>query len=374
MPRHPCGRASRGWLGRPADARFYFTAAESGADSSLRGLTLDGKVRLVLSGTGRFVLHDTAPDGRVLLEHATLRSEIVFRREPSGEDRDLSWFDFSAVVGISPNGDTAAVLRERRGRRSGLHHVSCGETDGSPPVRLGSGRALDLSPDGRYVMSVDIRNPSALDFTPTGPGEIRHVRVPGITAHEDAGFLADGTRIFVTGRDASGKRTTWLTDIQGNGARPLPLPDGRILRVNTFSQDGSRFVAPCPEGSYGSCFYDTLAGKPVPVPGAQKDLVRSRHRHEGSALLSRRGERRAGLAAATRSADRHGDEARRARSDGDRAGVFGVLGRQDRRRRRSLGLHVPAPPLRPAHRQRLEVARVQRDKRARPRNRPRPAA
>jgi DNA-binding winged helix-turn-helix (wHTH) protein len=256
----------------PGGREVYFTAAESGADNSLRGLSLDGKVRLVLSGTGRFVLHDTAPDGRILLERATLRSEIQLHTGGSGEDRDLSWLDFSAVEGISPNGDT--VLFFESGEGGGPEYTSfLRKTDGSPPVRLGNGRALDLSPDGRFVISVDIRNASALDLTPTGPGEIRHVRVPGLVAHEDAGFLADSTRIYVTGRDASGNRATWLTDVQGRAARPLPLPEGRILRSNTFSADGSRFVASCPEGNDGSCFYDTLAGKPVPVPGAQKEWV-----------------------------------------------------------------------------------------------------
>jgi eukaryotic-like serine/threonine-protein kinase len=253
----------------PSGREVYFTAAESGADSSLRGLALDGKVRLLLSGTGRFVLHDTAPDGRILLERATFRSEIVFHKG-SGEERDLSWLDFSAVEGISPNGDT--LLFYESGEGGGPDYtIFLRRTDGSPPVRLGNGRALDVSPDRRFVLSVDIHDTSALDLTPTGPGEIRHIRVPGLVANEDAGFLADSTRIYVTGRDATGKRATWLTDVQGKDPRPLPLPEGRILRCNTFSPDGARFVALCPETGSGSCFYDTLAGKPVPVPGAQKE-------------------------------------------------------------------------------------------------------
>jgi hypothetical protein len=258
----------------PSGREVYFTASEAGADNSLRSLSLDGKVRMVLSGSGRFVLHDTAPDGRVLLERASFRSEIVFRRAAEHEDRDLSWLDFSAVVGISPKGDR--VLFYESGEGGGPEYATfLRKTDGSPPVRLGAGRALDLSPDGRFVMSVDIRNASGLDLTPTGPGEIRHVRIPGIVAHEDAGFLADSTRIFVTGRDAAGKRATWLTDVQGREPRLLPLPDGRILRQNTFSQDGSHFVASCPEdaGYGGSCFYDTALGKPTPVPGAQKQWI-----------------------------------------------------------------------------------------------------
>ena len=258
----------------PSGREVYFTASEAGADNSLRSLSLDGKVRMVLSGSGRFVLHDTAPDGRVLLERASFRSEIVFRRSAEHEDRDLSWLDFSAVVGISPKGDT--VLFYESGEGGGPEYATfLRKTDGSPPVRLGAGRALDLSPDGRFVMSVDIRNATGLDLTPTGPGEIRHVRIPGITAHEDAGFLADSTRIFVTGRDAAGKRATWLTDVQGREPRLLPLPDGRILRHNTFSPDGSRFVASCPEsvGYEGSCFYGTAVGNPTPVPGAQKQWI-----------------------------------------------------------------------------------------------------
>jgi len=308
----------------PGSREVYFTASEAGADNSLRGLSLDGKVRLVLSGSGRFVLHDTAPDGRVLIERASFRSEIVYRRATDHEDRDLSWLDFSAVVAISPKGDK--VLFYESGEGGGPEYTTfLRKTDGSAPVRLGAGRALDLSPDGRFVMSVDIRNAGALDFTPTGPGEIRHVRIPGLVAHEDAGFLADSQRIFVTGRDAAGKRATWLTDVQGREPRPLPLPDGRILRQNTFSQDGTHFVASCPEtnGSYGSCFYDTAAGNPKPVPGAQKTWVAISVDTEGRIYYRDRVEKAESLLRLdpkTGKATTLVELAPR-----DRAGVFGVL-------------------------------------------------
>jgi DNA-binding winged helix-turn-helix (wHTH) protein/Tol biopolymer transport system component len=255
----------------PSGAEVLFTACEAGADNSLRGLSLDGAVRVVLSSTGRLVLHDVAPDGRVLLERATVRSEIVFRRTGESEDRDLSWLDYSGVAGISPSGDT--VLFYESGEGGGPEYTTfLRRSDGSPPVRVGMGRALDLSPDGRLVISVDIRNAAMLDLTPTGPGEIRKIKVPGFVAHDDAGFLADSRRIFVTGRDASGRRATWLTDIDGKDPRPLPLPEGRFLRQSTFSSDGSRFVAPCPEAG-GSCSYDSLSGRPTPIPGTDKSWV-----------------------------------------------------------------------------------------------------
>ncbi|HSD29638.1 MAG TPA: hypothetical protein VLL75_20205, partial [Vicinamibacteria bacterium] len=252
----------------PGGREVWFTASEVGADNSLRALSLEGRVRSVLSGMGRLVLHDVAPGGAVLVERATLRCQVLFRRAGDAEDRDLSWLDFSAVEGISPDGST--VLFYESGQGGGPDYAAfLRRTDGSPPVRVGSGRALALSPDGAWVLSVSLGKPDHLDLTPTGPGESRTVRLPGIVAHEGAGFVGDGRRIFVTGRDAAGRRATWITDLDGKAPRRLPLPEGRILAMNTFSADGSRFVASCPKGEQ-PCFYDTTSGKAVPVPGAHE--------------------------------------------------------------------------------------------------------
>jgi hypothetical protein len=251
----------------PGGREVWFTASEVGADNSLRALSLDGRVRSVLSGMGRLVLHDAAPDGRVLLERATLRCQVLFRRVGDAEDRDLSWLDFSAVEGISPDGSVVLFYESGQGGGQG-YAAFLRRTDGTPPVRVGPGRALGLSPDGAWVLTVSLGKPDHLDLTPTGPGENRAIRLPGLVAHEGAGFVGDGRRIFVTGRDANGRRSTWLTDMDAKAPRRLPLPEGRILGWNTFSPDGSRFVASCPEGER-PCFYDTASGRAVPVPGAR---------------------------------------------------------------------------------------------------------
>ena len=246
----------------------WLTASAVGADNGVHALSLDGRVRPVLSGMGRLVLHDVAPDGRVLLERATLRSEVLFRRSGESEDRDLSWLDFTAVEGISPDGGTILFYESGQGGGPGYTNF-LRKTDGSPPLRVGSGRALDVSPDGAWVLSVSLGQPDHLDLTPTGPGEGRTIRLPGVVAHEDAGFVGDGRRAFVTGRDAAGRRATWLARLDGSAPQKLPLPEGRILVQSTFSADGSRFVASCPE-SEKTCLYDTVAGRPVPIPAVQK--------------------------------------------------------------------------------------------------------
>ncbi len=251
----------------PGGREVWFTASEVGSDNSLRALSLDGRVRTVLSGMGRLVLHDAAPDGAVLIERATLRCQVLFRRAGDAEDRDLSWLDFSAVEGISPDGSTVLFYESGQGGGPG-YATFLRRTDGSAPVRVGPGRALGLSPDGAWVLSVTLGTPDHLDLTPTGPGENRTIRLPGVVAHEQAGFVENGSRIFVTGRDASGRRATWIADVDGKAPRRLPLPEGRILARDTFSADGSRFVTSCPEGEQ-PCFYDTASGRATPVPGAQ---------------------------------------------------------------------------------------------------------
>jgi DNA-binding winged helix-turn-helix (wHTH) protein len=253
----------------PGGREVWFTASSVGADNEVRALSLDGRVRTVLSGMGRLILHDLAPDGRALLERATLRSEMLFRRAGEPEDRDLSWLDFSAPEGITPDGKT--LLFYESGQGGGPDYSTfLRKTDGSLPVRVGSGRALALSPDGRWVLSVSLRKPDSMDLTPTGPGENRTLRVPGLAAHEAAGFVGGDGRIFVTGPDAAGKRATWITDIAGAAPLRLPLPEGHTLEQNTFSPDGAHFVASCPKEDL-PCLYDTATGNPAPVRGALKD-------------------------------------------------------------------------------------------------------
>jgi DNA-binding winged helix-turn-helix (wHTH) protein len=247
-------------------AEVLFTASAVGADNSLHALSLDGRVRPVLSGMGRLVVHDVAPDGRILLERTTLRAEVLYRGPGAAEDRELSWLDFSAVEAIAPDGGTILFYESGQGGGKG-YSTFLRRGDGSAPVRVGSGRALDLSPDERWVLSVSVDARDHLDLTPTGPGEEREVRVAGLATLQEAGFVGVD-RLFVTGTDASGRRATFVSNLDGSGARPLPLPDGHALGLDTFSPDGRSFVASCPEKER-LCLYDTDAGRPRPVPGVK---------------------------------------------------------------------------------------------------------
>jgi DNA-binding winged helix-turn-helix (wHTH) protein len=252
----------------PRGDEVWFTAARVGAENQLHALSLDGRVRTVYSAMGRLVLHDVAPDGRVLLERTTYRAESFFHRAGQTEDRDVSWLDVSGVEGISADG--SLVLLVESGEGGGQDYMSyLRRTDGSLPVKLGPGMGTSLSADGRWVLMIPLRKPDHVEIVPTGAGEARRVQIPNVARHERAGWLPDGKSLWISTRDAKGVGASWLVGREGGKPRRLPLPEGRTLYFNTFSPDGKRFAARCPD-SRALCVYDVDGGEPRPVPGASE--------------------------------------------------------------------------------------------------------
>jgi DNA-binding winged helix-turn-helix (wHTH) protein len=253
----------------PRGDEVWFTAVVVGVKNSLRALSLESRERVLLGSMDRLVLHDVAADGRLLISRAALRAEILFQRADAPEPVDLSWLDVSAVADLSPDGDT--ILFYEGGDGGGPDYTTyLRRTDGSPPVRLGHGRAVDLSPDGRWALIIPVTRPDHMALVPTGAGQVRELRGPGgMVTHDTAGWLSDGRTLFVTGRDDAGRRSTWLTDASGRHPRRLPLPEGRSLARNTFSPDNAVFVAGCPVPDERPCLYDADQGHPRPVPGAE---------------------------------------------------------------------------------------------------------
>ncbi|MGD8895121.1 MAG: winged helix-turn-helix domain-containing protein [Acidobacteriota bacterium] len=251
----------------PNGDEVWFTAARVGAESELHALALDGSVRTIHSAMGRLVLHDVALDGRVLLENTDARGETFYRSEGENGERDLSWLDFSGPEGISADG--SVVLLVESGDGGGPDYTSfLRRSDGSPPVRLGPGRATGLSPDGKWVLMTRVKRRTHVEIVPTGPGEVRRVRIPGAASHEMAGWVGGGRTFYVATRDASKAWKTWLVDAETGEPRPLLLPEGVRVYHNTFSPDGREFVARCPR-SKAYCIYPTEGGDPRPLAGAE---------------------------------------------------------------------------------------------------------
>src|SRR5204863_8872739 len=127
---------------------------------------------------GRLVLHDVAADGRALLERTVLKAEIRFRGPADAEERDLSWLDLPRVVQVAPGGGTLLFYESGEGGGP-AYGAYLRSTDGAVPVRIGTGRAMSLSADGRVAVSVPVDAADRVLLLPTGPGEVRSLREPG---------------------------------------------------------------------------------------------------------------------------------------------------------------------------------------------------
>jgi len=101
---------------------------------------------------------------------------------PPGEnsERNLSWFDWSIALDLSPDGRTV-IFSESGEATGGKYGIFMRKTDGSPAVRLGDGavNAL-LSPDGKWVATSDLESPAQIQLLPTGAGQPRRLTSDGM--------------------------------------------------------------------------------------------------------------------------------------------------------------------------------------------------
>jgi eukaryotic-like serine/threonine-protein kinase len=264
----------------PRGDALYFTAARVGADCALHVVALDGRLRTVVPPLGRLVVHDIAADGRVLLERNTMRVEIRFQREGEAGERDLSWFDLSHAVALSHDGDW--VLFGETGEAGGPEYgVYLRRTDGSPPVRLGAGRAMGLSPDSRYALAIPLAKPDRIDLLPTAGDQPRSVRYEGLTRYEWAGFLPDGQSLVFTARAGDGPPRVYAGGLAGGKARAI-TPEGVGLWRNAVSPDGTQMVV-LEGGTYR--LYPVGGGAGRAIPGLDSGFFPATWAGQGSLLL-----------------------------------------------------------------------------------------
>jgi len=223
-------------------------------NSSLRAVTLSGRLRTIVSGVGRLTLLDVSPEGRVLLSRDQSRVGVIGRGPGDAQERDLSWLDSSGATDLSPDGQWLLFTEsgEGGGQRYGVY---LRRMDGSPAARLGDGQGTSLSPDGKWALAIVYGQPDELRLLPTGAGEARSVPRGPIARFQWARFLSDGSGILITGNEADKPLRIFLSDPKTGQTRAItpegvgyllpPTPDGRYVassdskgRTMLFPLDG----------------------------------------------------------------------------------------------------------------------------------------
>jgi WD40 repeat protein len=196
-------------------------------------------VRTVWSVPRDIILLDIDKQGRVLLTANDLGSELRGAMRGDARDRNLSSGSWSLPGLISRDGRMLPL--------TGLNTIDPNydlmvrKMDGSAAVRIGSGRAQEISADGRWVLSVTPSAPRRVFLVPTGAGESRQVDV-GDLEPILATFVPRGFTVAVAGQ-RSGSPALTIVDI--NTGRRTDI-DASMLAGRAFSRRrvSPTYVAP----------------------------------------------------------------------------------------------------------------------------------
>jgi hypothetical protein len=141
------------------------------------------------------------------------------------------------------------------------------KTDGSPPVWLGEGDGQAVSPDGRLVLAVLVQaRPQQLVVVPTGAGETRTLEPGPIVRYSRAVWDPSGSRIVISGADASDEERLYVQDLAGGPPTAVTGEGVTLARLGRpVSPDGRRVMAVGPDGV--PAVYRLQGGEPAPVPG-----------------------------------------------------------------------------------------------------------
>ena len=206
---------------------LWFTATAAGSARSLYAVTPAGRQRPVLTTPGGLVLQDISRDGRVLLIQESARIGFFALLPGQTRERDLSGLEWSYSPFLSDDASTAVFTEQGEAGGPG-YSVYLRKLDGSAAVRLGSGQALAISPDGKWVLASQIQTtPGTIVLLPTGAGQPKAVPegLDRQVFRDFRGVLPDGKRIMFNAHEAGKPPRAFVQDLEGGAARPV-TPEG----------------------------------------------------------------------------------------------------------------------------------------------------
>ncbi len=248
----------------PRGDEIWFNEVADGT-TTIQAVSLSGRKRFVASFPGDFTLDDVSRDGRVLFDLTIEEREMIGRISGETQERSLSWLDGSVPADLSADG--SVLLFTEMGQGGGANRsVYKRKTDGSPPVRLGDGVALALSPDGQWALSRSDAAPSQLTLLPTGAGQPRTLSLGSLLAFGSGQsfFFPDGKRILIGALEPGHKWRFYVLEVESGKARPV-TPEGSGSCA--LSPDGKTVLAAGADRK--SYLFDVEGGSARPVPGAE---------------------------------------------------------------------------------------------------------
>jgi Tol biopolymer transport system component len=273
--------SSYGLAWRPDGSEIWFTAAKVGANRALHAVPPSGGERLIARVTQSLTVQDVSRDGRALVSHDSIRIGIQGRSSAEEKERELAWLDWSTLFDISADGKRILFSETGEGSGPGYSAYIRG-IDGSPPVRLGEGVGLSLSPDGKWAVAITAKaDPPQLVLYPTGAGEKKVLPIGKLAVEASAGFLAGGKRMVFGASEPERGTRLFVIDLAGGAPKAL-TPEGYRALSCGVSPDGKSVVVAGPDRK--RYLYPIDGGEPVSIPGLEPEDTPARWSADGRFL------------------------------------------------------------------------------------------
>jgi hypothetical protein len=245
-------------------------------------------------------LFDINATGQMLVGPMVMKRDMIVLAPGAEAEIDFSWLDWSTPWMISADGSQVLFEEGNDVSRPDGYAVYLRGTDGSPPLRLGYGAGLALSPDGRWVAMLRglFVGEQELALVPTGPGATVFLDLGTLEATHGGGMWVGGGPkdekpglLLLLGRQRETESALGIYRLPvAPGHTPEPVtPRGLALapRGHVVSDDGRRLVVSPSEGpavEFTLTADGTTDGAPRPVPGLEPSDLPLRFDRDGRHL------------------------------------------------------------------------------------------
>jgi Tol biopolymer transport system component len=195
--------------------------------------------------------------------------QIAVMRPDQASHRELSWLGSQGIVDLSPDGRMLLSV-DLEGYEFEPKAI-LGATDGTPPKVLGPGLPIALSPDGRTVAMAS-RDNRRLFLVPTGAGTTEEVPVSSLVMGWSGQWSRDGRRLWIVARQNDGARfQLFPIDVATRKVlEPMAASDVHTHTSIAISPDDRWIAANAPSG--GLTVYPVNKGDPIRISTVQAAL------------------------------------------------------------------------------------------------------
>ncbi|HEU5335768.1 MAG TPA: hypothetical protein VFU27_07390, partial [Terriglobales bacterium] len=220
----------------PAGNELWFSAmGKQGQGGAIYAVSMNGKIRTLLSIPNRIGLLDAAPDGAILIANLRETETAMFSAPELPADRDVAVSIWTTVADISPDGQYLLLCDET----TQPYTVVVAKSDGSLPIRLGKGNSVAISPDAKWVLAASMTAPQQYFLLPMSAGEPQQISHDQINRGIFAFWLPDSRHFVFSGSEPGHKSRGYMQDIAGGLPRPV-TPEG--FSAGPVSPDGKHFI------------------------------------------------------------------------------------------------------------------------------------